>query len=98
VCLEQYLDFWPAILSFIPKITFYLPSSKGRSKRKVNAGYFIFSYFFAELIYAIVSIVDPFIMGQTAHFAHIGVFIAGAKIAGIFRAIKGTSYLKKNLK
>jgi len=74
---------------------FYLPSTSGMSMRKVNAGYFILTYFIAELTYAIVSITDPFSIGQTAHFAHVGGFIAGAIIAGIFKAVKGTSYKKK---
>ena len=38
---------------------------------------------------------DPFSIGQTAHFAHVGGFIAGAVIASIFKAVKGTSYKKK---
>jgi len=32
---------------------------------------------------------------QTAHFAHVGGFVAGAIMAGLFKAIKGTSYKKK---
>ncbi|MFX1480828.1 MAG: hypothetical protein ACFFCI_22295, partial [Promethearchaeota archaeon] len=63
--------------------------------RKVSAGYFILTYFIAELTYAIISLVDPFSVGQTAHFAHIGGFITGAIIGGIFRGIKGESYMKK---
>lgn len=74
---------------------FYLPSASGTSMRKVNAGYFIITYFIAELSYAMVSLVDPFSLGQTAHFAHVGGFIAGAIIASIFKAVKGTSYKKK---
>ncbi|MFX1426951.1 MAG: rhomboid family intramembrane serine protease [Promethearchaeota archaeon] len=74
---------------------FYLPSSTGMTTRKVSAGYFILTYFIAELTYAIVSLTDPFSIGQTAHFAHIGGFIAGAVIAGIFKGIKGESYKKK---
>lgn len=74
---------------------FYLPSSTGTSMRKVGAGYFILTYFIAELTYAIVSLTDPFSLGQTAHFAHVGGFIAGAIIAGIFKGVKGTSYKKK---
>jgi len=74
---------------------FYLPSSTGTSMRKVSAGYFILTYFIAELTYAIVSLTDPFALGQTAHFAHVGGFIAGAIIAVIFKGVKGTSYKKK---
>jgi membrane associated rhomboid family serine protease len=74
---------------------FYLPSSTGMSMRKVSAGYFIVTYFVAELTYAIYSLYDPFGMGSTAHFAHVGGFISGAIIAGIFKAVKGTNYKKK---
>jgi len=74
---------------------FYLPSASGTSMRKVSAGYFILTYFIAELAYAIYSLTDPFGMGSTAHFAHVGGFIAGAVIAGIFKGVKGTSYKKK---
>jgi membrane associated rhomboid family serine protease len=74
---------------------FYLPSSTGMSMRKVSAGYFIVTYFIAELTYAIYSLYDPFGMGSTAHFAHVGGFISGAIIAGIFKAVKGSSYKKK---
>jgi membrane associated rhomboid family serine protease len=74
---------------------FYLPSSTGMTTRKVSAGYFILTYFIAELTYAIVSLTDPFSVGQTAHFAHIGGFIAGAVIAGVFKGVKGESYKKK---
>jgi len=74
---------------------FYLPSSTGTSMRKVSAGYFILTYFIAELTYAIVSLTDPFALGQTAHFAHVGGAIMGFLIGGIFRAVKGTSYKKK---
>ncbi|MFX0104679.1 MAG: rhomboid family intramembrane serine protease [Candidatus Hodarchaeota archaeon] len=73
---------------------FYLPSATGTSLRKVNAGYFILTYFIAELTYAIYSLYNPF-GSSTAHFAHVGGFIAGAIIAGIYKAIKGTSYKKK---
>jgi len=82
-------------LILYPKNKFYLPSSTGTSMRKVSAGYFIITYFIAELTYAIVSLVDPFAIGQTAHFAHVGGFIAGAIIAGIFKGVKGDSYKKK---
>lgn len=74
---------------------FYLPSATGNSMRKVSAGYFILTYFIAELSYAIYSLLDPFAVGSTAHFAHVGGFIAGAIIAGIFKGVKGTSYKKK---
>jgi membrane associated rhomboid family serine protease len=74
---------------------FYLPSATGTSMRRVNAGYFILTYFIAELTYAIYSLTDPFSLGQTAHFAHVGGFIAGAIIAGIFKGVKGSSYKKK---
>ncbi|MFX1326466.1 MAG: rhomboid family intramembrane serine protease [Promethearchaeota archaeon] len=73
---------------------FYLPSASGKSMRKVSAGYFIITYFIAELTYAIYSIYAPF-GSQTAHFAHVGGFIAGAIVAGIFKGIKGESYKKK---
>ena len=82
-------------LILYPKNKFYSPSVTGTSMRKVSAGYFIITYFIAELTYAIVSLVDPFSIGQTAHFAHIGGFIAGVIIAGIFKGIKGESYKKK---
>ncbi|MFX1304961.1 MAG: rhomboid family intramembrane serine protease, partial [Promethearchaeota archaeon] len=74
---------------------FYLPSVAGTSMRKVSAGYFILTYFIAELTYAIVSLIDPFTVGSTAHFAHVGGFLGGLIIAGAFRAIKSTSYKKK---
>ncbi|MFX1389380.1 MAG: rhomboid family intramembrane serine protease [Promethearchaeota archaeon] len=74
---------------------FYLPSATGMSMRKVNAGYFILTYFIAELTYAIYSLADPFGVGSTAHFAHVGGFVAGAIIAGVFKGVKGTSYKKK---
>ena len=73
---------------------FYLPSASGTSMRKVSAGYFIITYFIAELTYAIYSIYAPF-GSQTAHFAHVGGFIAGAIVAGIFKAVKGEAYKKK---
>jgi membrane associated rhomboid family serine protease len=73
---------------------FYLPSATGTSMRKVSAGYFIITYFIAELTYAIYSLYNPF-GTSTAHFAHIGGFVAGAIIAGIYKGIKGTSYKKK---
>lgn len=82
-------------LILYPGNKFYLPSTTGTSMRKVSAGYFILTYFIAELTYAIVSLIDPFAVGSTAHFAHVGGFIAGAIIAGIFKAVKGTSYKKK---
>lgn len=73
---------------------FYLPSTTGTSMRKVSAGYFIITYFIAELTYAIYSLYNPF-GSSTAHFAHIGGFVAGAIIAGIYKGIKGTSYKNK---
>ncbi|MFX0139153.1 MAG: rhomboid family intramembrane serine protease [Candidatus Hodarchaeota archaeon] len=76
---------------------FYLPSVTGTSMRRVSAGYFILTYFIAELTYALVSLMDPFAVGPTAHFAHVGGFIAGAIIAGVFKAVKGTSYKKKKI-
>jgi len=63
--------------------------------RKVSAGYFIITYFIAELSYALYSLIDPFGVGSTAHFAHVGGFVAGAIIAGVFKGIKGESYKKK---
>jgi membrane associated rhomboid family serine protease len=82
-------------LILYPKNKFYLPSTTGTSMRKVSAGYFILTYFIAELSYAIYSIADPFGAGSTAHFAHVGGFIFGAIAAGIFKSVKGTSYQKK---
>lgn len=81
-------------LILYPKNKFYLPSTTGMSMRKVNAGYFIIAYFISELTYAVYSFSNPF-GSSTAHFAHVGGFIAGAIIAGIFKAVKGTSYQKK---
>jgi len=77
-----------------PGNKFNIPSSTGMTMRKVGAGVFIATYFIAELIYAIYSIAAPF-GSQTAHFAHVGGFIAGAIIALVFKGIKGTSYKKK---
>jgi len=82
-------------LILYPGNKFYMPSVTGMSMRRVSAGYFILTYFIAELIYAIISLMDPFGAGQTAHFAHVGGFIAGAIIAGIYKGVKGTSYEKK---
>ncbi|MFW9971107.1 MAG: rhomboid family intramembrane serine protease [Candidatus Odinarchaeota archaeon] len=82
-------------LILYPKNKFYLPSATGTSMRKVSAGYFILTYFIAELSYALYSLIDPFSVGSTAHFAHVGGFIAGAVIAGIYKGVKGTSYKKK---
>ncbi|MBD3216321.1 MAG: rhomboid family intramembrane serine protease [Candidatus Lokiarchaeota archaeon] len=75
-------------LVYYPENKFYLPSASGTSMRKVSASYFIITYFIAELTYAIYSIVDPLAIGQTAHFAHIGGFVAGAIIAGIAKVAK----------
>ena len=80
-------------LILYPGNKFYLPTSI--TMRKVSAGYFIITYFIAELTYAIYSLADPFGMGSTAHFAHVGGFIAGAIIVGIFKGVKGTSYKNK---
>ncbi|MFX0022437.1 MAG: rhomboid family intramembrane serine protease [Candidatus Hermodarchaeota archaeon] len=74
---------------------FYLPSASGTSLRKVSAGYFILTYFIAELSYALYSLIDPFSLGSTAHFAHVGGFVAGAIIAGVYKGIKGSSYKEK---
>ncbi|MFX1380163.1 MAG: rhomboid family intramembrane serine protease [Promethearchaeota archaeon] len=74
---------------------FYLPSATGTSMRRVSAGYFILTYFIAELSYALYSLIDPFSIGSTAHFAHVGGFIGGAIIAGIYKGVKGSSYKKK---
>jgi len=67
----------------------------GIGMRKVSAGVFIVMYFIAEMTYAFYSLFDPFGVGQTAHFAHVGGFIGGAIIASIFKAVKGTSYISK---
>ncbi len=72
-----------------PKNKFYLPT--GTIMRKVTASYFIITYFITELIYAFVS----FELTGTAHFAHVGGFVAGAIIAFIFKAVKGSSYKEK---
>ena len=61
----------------------------------LGASYFIITYFIAELTYAIVSLMDPFSIGQTAHFAHVGGFIAGAVLAVMFKAVRGSSYKNK---
>jgi membrane associated rhomboid family serine protease len=76
------------------KNKFYLPSTSGTSMRKVSAGYFILTYFIAELSYAIYSLYNPF-GDPTAHFAHIGGFVFGIIAAGIFKAVKESSYMKK---
>lgn len=76
-----------------PSNKFYLPGTTGM--RKVGASYFIITYFIAELTYAIVSLMDPFSIGQTAHFAHVGGFIAGAVLAVMFKAVRGSSYKNK---
>jgi membrane associated rhomboid family serine protease len=74
-------------LVLYPGNKFYLPSTTGMTMRKVSAGYFILTYFIAELSYAIYSIYAPF-GSQTAHFAHVGGFVVGVIIAGIFKAVK----------
>jgi membrane associated rhomboid family serine protease len=75
-------------LILYPHNKFYLPSTTGTSMRKVSAGYFILTYFIAELTYAIYSLADPLGAGSTAHFAHVGGFVAGVIIAGLFKAAK----------
>lgn len=72
-----------------PKNKFYLPT--GTIMRKVNASYFIITYFITELTYAFFS----FELTGTAHFAHVGGFVAGAIMAFIFKAVKGSSYKDK---
>ncbi|MHA1105998.1 MAG: rhomboid family intramembrane serine protease [Promethearchaeota archaeon] len=80
-------------LVLYPRNKFYLPTKT--TFRKVSAGYFILTYFIAEMTYAIVSLTNPLGgIGGTAHFAHVGGFIAGAIIAGIFKAAV-PSYRKK---
>jgi len=81
-----------AYLILYPSNKFYLPT--GSSMRKVTASYFIVTYFIAELTYAIYSLYTP-LGDQTAHFAHVGGFVAGAIMAFIFKAVKGNSYKKK---
>jgi membrane associated rhomboid family serine protease len=71
-----------------PKNKFYILG--GAYRRRITAGYFIITYFVTELMYAFFS----FELTGTAHFAHVGGFVAGAIIAGIFKAVKGTSYQK----
>jgi len=83
-----------AYLILYPHNKFYGPSITGFSMRKVSAGYFILTYFIAELIYAIYSLYNPF-GSSTAHFAHVGGFLVGLIIAGIYKGVKGTSYTKK---
>jgi len=72
-----------------PSNKFYLPT--GTVMRKVTASYFIITYFIAELTYAFFS----FELTGTAHFAHVGGFVAGAIMAFIFKAVRGNSYKKK---
>ncbi|MBY9015492.1 MAG: rhomboid family intramembrane serine protease [Candidatus Lokiarchaeota archaeon] len=72
-----------------PKNKFYLPT--GTYMRKVTASYFIITYFITELTYAFFS----FELTGTAHFAHVGGFVAGAIIAVIFKSVKGSSYKEK---
>jgi membrane associated rhomboid family serine protease len=76
-----------------PKNKFYLPTKT--SMRKVSAGYFILTYFIAEITYAIYSLASP-LGSSTAHFAHVGGFLAGIIIAGIFKAVKPEYRKKKN--
>ncbi len=61
------------------------------STRAVSAGYFIATYFIAELTYAFFALE----MSGTAHFAHVGGFVAGAVLAIMFKAVRGSSYMKK---
>ena len=75
-----------------PNNKFLLPT--GSTMRRVTASYFIITYFITELTYAFVSLNNP-LMSQTAHFAHVGGFVAGAIMAGLFKAVKGSSYKKK---
>jgi membrane associated rhomboid family serine protease len=63
--------------------------------QKVSAGYFIIMYFIAELTYAILSLVDQFSISPTAHFSHVGGFLTGILIVGIFKGVKGESCKKK---
>jgi len=76
-------------LILYPNNKFYLPT--GSVMRKVSASYFIITYFITELIYAFFS----YGMTGTAHFAHVGGFVAGAIIAVIFKGVRGSSYKKK---
>ena len=76
-------------LILYPKNKFLIPT--GSTMRKVTASYFIITYFITELTYAFFS----FELTGTAHFAHVGGFVAGAIMAGLFKAVKGSSYLKK---
>ena len=73
-----------------PRNKFLLPTQLG-SLRTVSAGYFILTYFIAELTYAFFA----FELSGTAHFAHVGGFVAGAVLAGMFKAVRGSSYKKK---
>ncbi|TES97483.1 MAG: rhomboid family intramembrane serine protease [Promethearchaeota archaeon] len=57
----------------------------------ITASYFIITYFIAELTYTFFS----FELTGTAHFAHVGGFVAGAIMASMFKAVKGSSYKKK---
>jgi membrane associated rhomboid family serine protease len=81
-----------AYVILYPSNKFLIPT--GSTMRRVTASYFIITYFIAELTYAMVSLTSP-LTSQTAHFAHVGGFIAGAVMAGLFKAVKGTSYKKK---
>ncbi len=74
-----------------PKNKFYILG--GTYMRRISAGYFIITYFITELMYAFFS----FELTGTAHFAHVGGFVAGAIIAGIFKATKRPSSQKKNV-
>lgn len=72
-----------------PKNKFYVLS--GYIRGRITAKYFIIIYFITELAYAIFS----FGLTGTAHFAHVGGFVAGALIAVIFKAIKGSTNKEK---
>ncbi|MBD3196642.1 MAG: rhomboid family intramembrane serine protease [Candidatus Lokiarchaeota archaeon] len=63
-----------------PRIQLMLVS--GRIPRRITAGTLIIIYFITELTYALSS----FQISGTAHFAHIGGFLAGAIFAFVFKA------------
>lgn len=52
---------------------------------KINARSFGLIYFVTEIIYGIISLTA--VMDGTAHFAHLGGFIAGAAFALVFKAV-----------
>lgn len=55
----------------------------------VSARTFILIYFVMELIYGLISLIFP---SGTAHFAHVGGFIAGVVFALLFKLIKHNKY------